>query len=260
MSPIVHWRGVGAKTYQGDSPVTLGREAIGLALVLERYGASLFGRGAKPAGALKIKKKITDLKVLERLRAQFEQFFGGPENGGKTIILEEDQEFQQLQLTSVDAQFLEQRRFQLAEVSRIWRVPLHFLNELERATHSNAESMGQQFLTFCILPLLRSFVSAHSITLMTPEQRKEYYLEFLVDDLARAEILKRFEAYSKAINSGVLNPNEARAMENRAPYAGGETFMRPVNTAPAPTSDSSGAGSATTTDETTGGSDGTGNA
>lgn len=77
------------------------------------------------------------------------------------------------------------------------------------------------------------------LTLLTPEERRAgYYIEFLVDDLARADIAARFTAYSQAINAGVLSPNEIRAMENRGPYAGGETFMRPVNTAPAPSANS----------------------
>jgi HK97 family phage portal protein len=106
---------------------------------------------------------------------------------------------------------------------------------MNRATHANAESMGQQFLTFCMLPILRLWCDAMAITLLTPEERETHYFEFLVDDLARADIAARFTAMSSAISAGILNPNEARAMENRPPYAGGETFMRPVNTAPAPT-------------------------
>lgn len=231
---IFHVRGVGLDTYKGVSTVNLAREAIGLALTLEKHCAGLFGRGAKPSGILKHAKTMTD-PVLKRIRAQFSGWFVGGANAGKTLILEDGTEFQQLQLSSVDAQTLEMRRHQVAEISRYWRIPLHMLNDLERATHNNAESMGQQFLTFCILPILKLWCDALALSLLTEDERETLYFEFLIDDLARAEILKRFEAYSKAINSGVLNPNEARGMENRPGYAGGETFMRPVNTAPAPT-------------------------
>lgn len=124
------------------------------------------------------------------------------------------------------------RRFQVEEISRFWRIPLHMLNELNRATHNNAESMGQQFLTFCLLPILKLWQDAMAISLLTEEERNAgYYFEFLVDDIARADIAARFTAYSQAINAGVLCPNEVRSMENRGPYAGGEVFTRPVNTA-----------------------------
>lgn len=241
---ILHIRGLGLDVTHGDSPVTLAREAIGLALTLESHCAGLFGRGAKPSGLLKHTKKVGD-DVLARLRNSFSAWYTGTANSGRTMILEDGMEFEQLQLSSTDSQTLEMRRMQVAEVSRYWRVPLSLLNDLERVTHANAETLGQQFLTYCMMPILRAFCDAAAITLLTPEERDQYYFEFLIDDLTRAEIAKRFEAYSRAINAGVLNPNEARAMENRPAYAGGETFMRPVNTAPAPaaasTTDGSGA-------------------
>lgn len=232
-SEILHIRGPGLDVHQGDSPVTLAREAIGLSLTLENHCGSLFGSGAKPSGVLKVKGKQTE-DGLRRMRNLFASFYQG-QTGRRTMVLPDDMDFQQIQLNSVDAQTLEMRRFQIEEISRFWRIPLHMLNSMERVTHGNAESMGQQFLTFCLLPILRMWCDALAITLLTPEEREDHYFEFLVDDLARADIAARFEAYSKAINAGVLNPNEARTMENRPPYEGGQTFMRPVNTAPAPT-------------------------
>ncbi|MGF7173357.1 phage portal protein [Azospirillum doebereinerae] len=234
-SEILHIRGVGLDVHKGASPVTLGREAIGLSLTLEHHCGSLFGNGAKPSGMLKVKGRLTE-DQFRRVRSMFSNFYQGV-TGKRTMILSEDMDFQQVQLNSVDAQTLEMRRFQVEEVSRFWRVPLHLVNEMDRATHANAESMGQQFLTFCMLPILRLWCDAMAITLLTPEERETLYFEFLVDDLARADIAARFTAMSSAISAGILNPNEARAMENRPPYAGGETFMRPVNTAPAPTTE-----------------------
>lgn len=230
---IIHLRGIGPDPVKGVSPIAEAREAIGLAMVLEAHGAGLFGRGARPSGLLKYGKTLA-ADISDRLRQSFERFHKGSENAGRTLVLEDGMEFQPLQLTSVDAQFFQLRQFQIQEISRFFRVPLHLLNDLERATHNNAEAMGQQFLTFCLLPLLRIWTDALKLTLLTPEERREYYFEFIVDDIARANLAARFTAYSQAINAGVLNPNEARALENRAPYAGGETFMRPVNTAPAP--------------------------
>ncbi len=233
-SEILHIRGVGLDVHKGASPVTLGREAIGLSLTLEAHCAGLFGRGAKPSGILKVKGKKTP-EALQRIRALFTRFYSGADAEHRTMMFDDDMDFTQIQLNSVDAQTLEMRRFQIEEVSRFWRVPLHLVNEMDRATHANAESMGQQFLTFCMLPILRLWCDALAITLLSPDERETLYFEFLVDDLARADIAARFSAMSGAISAGILNPNEARAMENRPPYAGGETFMRPVNTAPAPT-------------------------
>jgi HK97 family phage portal protein len=237
---VLHLRGIGTSLYQGDSPVMLAREAIGLSLVLEQHGAGLFGRGARPAGILKYPKALTD-DMLKRLRASWDSRYAGGQNAGRTAILEDGTDWVQTQLSSVDAQFLELRKFQLQEIARVWRVPLHLLADLERVTFSNAEQMGAQFLSFTMMPILRAWQDALRMTLLTPEERRAgYYVEFLLDDLARADIAARFTAYSQAINAGVFSPNEIRAMENRGPYAGGETFMRPVNTAPAPSGNSNG--------------------
>jgi HK97 family phage portal protein len=229
---LLHIRGVGINLYQGVAPITAAAEAIGLALVMEQYAAGLFGNGARPSGVLKADKAMSESTVA-RLAVSFANFNRGGVNAGRTLVLEEGMQFQPLQLNSVDTQFIEMRKFAVMEIARIFRVPLHMLADLERVTFSNAEAMGQQFLSFAILPILRQWTDALRMTLLTPAERKAgVYIDFTVDDLARADLLARFTAYSQAINAGILNPNEIRSMENRGPYDGGDTFTRPVNTAP----------------------------
>jgi HK97 family phage portal protein len=232
-SDLVHVRGIGTRPYLGDSPIILAREAIALALVLEAYAAGLFGRGARPAGILSFDGKLTQ-DQLSQIRNRWDDH-SGPSGTGRTAIMEKGLTWTAMQLSSVDSQFLELRKFQLAEIARIFRTPLHMLNDVERTTHNNAEELGQQFITFCLLPILKAWQGSLALSLLTAEERKTHYIEFVVNDLARADISARFTAYSQAVSAGVLNPNEIREMENRAPYSGGEVFMRPVNTAPAPT-------------------------
>lgn len=227
---ILHVRGPGLDLYRGAAPVEMAREAIGLSLTLESHCGSLFGRGAKPSGLLKVKGRKTP-EGLARIRALFEQFYRGTE-GARTMLLDEDTDFEQVQLTSVDSQTLEMRRFQVAEVSRYWRIPLSLLNDLERVTHANAEALGQQFLSFCMLPIFRSISDAMALTLLRPDERDEFYFEFLVDDIARAALAARMTSYATAISHGIYSPNEIREKENAAGYRGGEVHTRPVNTAP----------------------------
>lgn len=230
---LLHVRGPGLDIYKGASPIEMAREAIGLCLTLEKHCATLFGRGAKPSGVLKSAKALTD-PVITRLRSSFNSFFGGGENSGKTLILEDGMDFTPLQLSSVDSQTLEMRRFQIAEVSRYWRVPLSLLNDLDRVTHSNAEALGQQFLTFCMLPIFRNITDALALTLLSPDELDEFYFEFLVDDLARADLAARMQAYATAISHGLMSPDECRQRDNLAPVpdGSGAIFTRPVNVAP----------------------------
>ncbi len=226
---IFHLKAMGTSPHVGDSPITRMKEAIGLSLAMEEHGARIFSAGARPGGVFKYGKTLGP-EALKRLRESFSNAHGGNANAGKTLILEDGMDFAPLQFTSVDLQFLEMRRHQVAEIARGFRIPLHLLQELERTTHANAESMGQQFLSLTLLPWLKCWEGAIRRALLTPEERSEYYAEFLTDDLARADLAARFDAYAKAVTNGLLSPNEVRAAENRAPYPGGDQFRLPLNT------------------------------
>lgn len=226
---ILHLKTIGTSPHVGASPINQMKETIGLSLVMEQYGARIFGAGARPGGIIKYGKTLGP-DTVKRLRESFNSAHAGGENAGKTLILEDGMDFTPLQFTSVDLQFLEMRRHQVAEIARGFRIPLHLLQELERATHNNAEAMGLQFLSLTLLPWLKMWEGAIRRALLTPEERAEYYAEFLTDDLARADLAARFDAYAKAVTNGLLSPNEVRAAENRSPYPGGDQFRLPLNT------------------------------
>lgn len=228
-SEIFHLKTLGTDPNIGLSPVGQAREAIGLAMTMEQHAARLFANGARPSGILSYAKSLGK-EAMDRLRDSFSKAQSGSENSGKTLILEDGMTWTANQFSSVDSQFLELRRYQIAEIARVFRVPLSLLQDLERVTHNNAESMGRQFLSLTLMPWLKAWEGAIHRSLLSPEERATYYAEFLPDDLARADFAARFEAYAKAITNGVLNPNEARAAENRPPYDGGEQFRLPMNT------------------------------
>lgn len=216
----------------GLSPVALGREAIGLSLILETYGAGLFGRGARPSGVVRVKRHLGP-EAQQRLRQSFDASFAGGKNSGRTLVLEDDVTFEAHQLSSVDAQYLELRRFQVLEIARLLRIPPHMLAELDRATHNNAEHLGQQFLTYTLAPYLKLWQGSINRVLLTEDEQREYYCEFLVDDLVRADIGTRFAAYATGLSAGFLAANEVRERENMGPLAGGDVLRAPLNTAPA---------------------------
>jgi HK97 family phage portal protein len=227
---ILHLRTLGTSPHVGLSPILQAREAIGIAFAQEEHAARLFSSGARPAGVIKHPKSIGP-EVLKRLRESFQRLYAGGENSGRTLILEDGCEFQPLTFSSVDIQFLELRRHQVAEIARVFRVPLHMLQDLERTTHANAESLGQQFLSLTLMPWLKLWEQAIRRSLFTSEELASgLYTEFLTDDLARADLAARFDAYSKAVTNGLLSPNEVRAAENRSPYPGGDQFRLPLNT------------------------------
>ena len=204
------------------------RETIGLAIVLEQHAARLFGKGARPSGMLSLKGTVTP-DVLAKAKAAWQAAHSGA-NGGGTAVLPADAEWTALTLSSVDAQFLELRAFAVAEIARLFRVPPVLLMDYGRATWANSESMRRDFIDFAVRRWLRAWEGEIRLKLFTPEERKEYSAEFLLDDFLKGDTAARYEAYSKAIASRILSPNEVRALENRAPYEGGDKFENPNTT------------------------------
>lgn len=208
------------------------RNAIGLSLVMEEYAARLFSRGARPAGILKFKGKL-DAASAARMRGSWQSAHGGKNSGG-TAIIEEGGEFQPLTLNSVDSQFLEMRKFAIEEIARHFRVPPVMLMDYGRATWSNAEAMGNQFLTFTLMPWIKRWEGEFALKIFNPEERKTFFAAFETDALLRADFDKRMDGYQKGIASRIYNPNEVRGIENLPPYEGGDKFENPNTSSPLP--------------------------
>ena len=210
----------------GRAPLSLAREAIGVAFVMERHAARLFGRGAKPSGALKFPKGMGEESV-KKAREAWRLTHEGDDAGGRTAILYDGAEFEPFILNSTDAQFLENRKFQILEIARAFRVPPSMLFELDRATWSNTEQMGREFLVYCLEPWLKALESALRRGLFLPDERKDRVIRFDRDDLTRADLNTRSTVISSLVSSRVLNPNEGRRWLGLLPYEGGEEFANP---------------------------------
>lgn len=223
---VIHLRGP-----FGPSPVSLAREAIGVAVVMERHAARLFGRGAKPSGALMFPKGMGEESV-KKARAAWRATHEGEDAGGRTAILYDGADFKPFTLNSTDAQFLENRKFQILEIARAFRVPPSMLFELDRATWSNTEQMGREFLVYCLEPWLRALEAALSRALFVGDDRDRFVIRFDRDDLTRADLQTRSTTINSLVASRVINPNEGRSWLGLSPYAGGEEFANPNITTP----------------------------
>lgn len=209
----------------GVSPINYAREAIGLALVLEKHGSQLFSRGGKPSGILSFENKL-GFEAAKRISESWHAAHAG-DNAGRTAVLEEGGRFTPLTFSSVDLQFLEIRRFQILEIARAFRVPPQFLYDLDRATWSNAESQNQEFLTFSLMPWLKAWESAYERCLLTEEERNSYCVQFETDGLLRADTAARASAYASLRAAGVISANEIRAKENLPPHPEGDSLINP---------------------------------
>ncbi|WP_348245635.1 phage portal protein [Martelella sp. AD-3] len=218
---IVHLRGP-----FGRSCLALAADAIGAAKDMESHAGKLFKNGARPAGVIEMVKGIGD-DGLKKMAAAWRKAHEGPDNAGRTAILWDGATFRPITLTSTDAQFLENRKFQIVEIARAFRVPPSMIYDLDRATWSNSEQMGKEFLSYTLEPWLRALEGALRRSLFLPEERGQYRIRFDRDDLTRADLTDRATAINGLIASRVLNPNEGRAWLDLPPREGGEEYANP---------------------------------
>lgn len=231
---VWHLRGLGGDGLMGYSPIRLARQSIGLGLAAEEYGARFFGNGAKPGGVLQHPGTLGD-QAHNHLRDSWSETHGGLANSHRVAILEEGMTYQQIGIPPEDAQFLETRKFQRAEIAGIYRVPPHMIADLEHATFSNIEHQAIEFVTHSLRPWLVRWEQGINNSLMSTGEQTQYYAEFLVDALLRGDVLSRFQAYAVARQWGWMSADDVRSKENENPLPGGqgETYLTPLNMIPA---------------------------
>lgn len=210
----------------GQSPLTLAREAIGIAIALDRHAGRLFTRGAKPSGALKFPKGIGE-EAVKKIRAAWRATHEGEDSGGQTVILYDGAEFEPFTFASTDAQFLENRRFQIEEIARAFNIPAPMVGDLSRATWANSEQKGREFLSYCLEPWLRGLEGALRRALLGDDERQTHVIRFDRDDLTRADLSTRATVINSLIASQTINPNEGRSWIGLPPRDGGDEFINP---------------------------------
>jgi HK97 family phage portal protein len=221
------------QSFGGSAPITRARNAIGVAIDHERHAANLFANGARPSGILSAASDLKDTS-LKNVIDMWTATHGGSANSGKPAVLPNGMTWQALALSSVDAQFLEQCKFQNEQIARAFRVPPTMLFDLTRGTFSNTEEMGQQFLTYTLRPWLDAWEWAYARVLLTTEERAERFFEFITDDLLTISFATRATSYAQYRSMGVLTANEVRAGLNLAPLPGGDVLQNPYTTSSAP--------------------------
>jgi len=228
---VIHLRGAFSRC-----PLSMAADAIGAAKQMEIHAGNLFKNGARPGGIIESPKAIGDGGVVKML-AGWKAAYGGSGNAGNTAVLWDGTTFKPLTLNSVDAQFLELRKFQAIEIARAFRVPPSMLFEMDRATWSNMEQAGREFITYTLIPWVKALESALNRALLSDDERGEYRIAFDIDDVTQADLTARATAISTLITARVLNPNEARSWLGMDPREGGNEFANPAIEPAKPASD-----------------------
>lgn len=228
---VIHWRGPSEDGGRGRGPIQEAREVVGNAVSLDAYQNYFYANSARMSGVLKHPAALND-ESAERISKSFREAYTGASNSGKIAVLEEGMEFQSISMTPKDAEFVAAKKLSIRDIARIFRVPPHMIGDLEDATFSNIEQESISFVVHTIRPWTVRIEQALMRCLLSEDEQKEYYIEFLLDGLLRGDIKSRYEAYQIGLQNGFLMLDEVREKENLNSLEWGKMSMIPFNMRP----------------------------
>src|SRR5208282_4352244 len=229
---MLHVPGLSLDGRLGQSTVWLARQAFGLALATEKYGAKFFGNGARPAGILTLPSKLED-KAIDTLRRSWAEAHGG-ENQFKIAVLEQGVKYEKIAATPEEGQMLETRKYEREEICAIFGVPAHMVCAQEKGGKSNVEQSSIEFVLYCLHPWLNRLEQELGRKLFSDMGRSagKYIVKFDTRKLMYPDAAARSTFYSQGKQWGFLNTNMILELEDMNPVEDqkvGETFWQPIN-------------------------------
>ncbi len=226
---VLHLRDLSFDAITGVSRTALGRDAVGLAMSQEQQAARWAGNGARPAGVLQVDKKLTP-ETARRLKDQWESLQAGVHNAGRTAVLEEGVKWTEMQLTSVDLEFLQSRGLQIREVCRFFDVPPHMVGEAQNLGQSKIAELNADFVQRVVMGDVGRIEARLALAFDLDDQGLEAVLDNRA--LLRADLTTQMNLARTGVLSGLLTQNEGRGQIGMGPVTGGDTLLAPVNLAP----------------------------
>jgi HK97 family phage portal protein len=223
---VIHIRAMGSSLVQGISPIGAARQALGLSVAAEEYGARLFGSGNLMTGIITTDSRLRQGDA-EKLRERWRQKMAGLSNAYDVAVMDAGAKYQPIGIPPEDSQFIQTREFAVNEVARLYGIPPHMLGQVTSSTSWGA-GIEQQSLGFNIYTL-RPWVTRIEQSLSNELLPMGVNCRFNVDELLRGAAQEEISAHEAAIFSGQETVNEARAARGKPPLSGGDEIMFPIN-------------------------------
>lgn len=222
-SDMIHVKGLTLNGYKGKSPITVHAENLLLTKNATDYGAKFFKDGGNIEGVFSVPNELSD-KSFDRLKSTMQESYYGMKNAHRPMLLESGMKYDRLNIPLNDAQFLDTRTFQKEEIASIFRVPPHLIGDLTKSSYNTNELMGQEYVTYSLLPWAVKIESELRRKLLREDEQELLYFKFNMNSLMRADSKSRSEYYKNLNLIGVLSPNEIRELEDMNGYKGGEKY------------------------------------
>lgn len=231
---ILHVPGLSFDGFLGKSPVRLMAETIGLSLAAEEFTSRFFSNGAQLSGVVQHPGVMTD-SAAQRFIKSIEERHAGLPNAFRVMLLEEGAKWQETGMKLVDAQVLELRKFQVEDIARAYRVPLHLIQATDKSSNwgTGIEQLTIAFVTYCMRPWIVRWEQALQ-KLFPPRDAGQYFAEFQFDALMRGDFKSLNQGLQIGRNSGWLNADEIREILGFNPIGGhaGQDYIIALNMGP----------------------------
>lgn len=234
---IWHVRGPSWSGFAGMDLLSMAREALGLAIATEETHSKLHSKGVRPSGVYTVDGTLSKPQY-DQLRAQIDRDMAGSENAGVAAIMDRGAKWLSTSMTGLDAQHLETRNYQGAEICRFLGVlPSKAGFTDKTSTYASAEQFAIQHVVDTMGPWYARIEQSADVNLLTEKQRAQgFYFKFIAGGLLRGAAKDRAEYYAKALGSGGsqgwMTADEVRALEELNPM-GGDAALLPKPSAAA---------------------------
>lgn len=202
------------------SPIGNGSQAIALGLAMDEYGGNFFAGGGVPPLAL-TGPLPTGADGMKRAREDTNRSIReARENGTHIVQIPAGYELKQVGYDPAKGQMTDSRRFQVEEIARLYNLPPVFLQDLTRGTFTNVEQQDLHLVKHLIAQWAKAF--EEEVNLKVFARRGSRYAEHSLDALMRGDFKSRIDGLARGIQSAIITPNEARALENRPEKENGD--------------------------------------
>lgn len=204
----------------GENPISILKGPIHAVVKGQKLQEYFLDNGAKPSGVI-THPTILQGAAFKTWRDKIVKAVSGNKSGS-TLFLDGGATWSKISLTPQDIEFLASRKFSRTEIAGVYRVPLHMINDLDKATFSNIDSLDIQFYKHTIAPILGRLEQWLTKELLNESDVLRYKIEFNPDGLLRGDIKSRYDAYALAVMYGFRCPDEIRALDNLPPRPDGK--------------------------------------
>ncbi|MBO8183764.1 MAG: phage portal protein [Archaeoglobus sp.] len=219
---VYHVPGFSFDGIKGISIIRLAGETFGRGLAIDEFINRFYGQGMNFGVVLETDKIFKDgSEEVEFIRKQFEERYGGLANAHRPIILHNGLKVNRIPISFTDAQTIEILKLTDEQICGLMRVPPHMIAHLDRATFSNIEHQGIEYVIYSMLPIVTRHEQEMRRKLFTRQEREEgYYVKFNVDALLRGDAKARAEALAIKRQNGIINADEWRELDDENPIGG----------------------------------------